>query len=127
MYEFLEKLKKWMLITILGCGGSLALIAFIRGISVPGLRYYPTIYYGESYRYLSYLSTIREILPLILMVFVSIAAILFVLWLLVKRPKPLVSLIHIVIIATIAFLVWDFLIWSMPYVIKEILRLFYWY
>jgi mannose/fructose/N-acetylgalactosamine-specific phosphotransferase system component IID len=127
MYEFLEKLKKWMIITFVGCGGALALIAFIGGFFVPGIRYYPH-YYKYSYRfsvYENYLMEIRQILALVLLVFVAVAAVLFVMWLLVKRPKPLVSLIRITIIAIIALYVWALLIWAIPYLVKYIILLFY--
>ena len=127
MYEFLEKLKKWMIITFVGCGGALALIAFIGGLHVPSIRYYPR-YYKYSYRfsvYENYLIKIREIPVLVLMVFVAVATVLFLMWLLVKRPKPLVSLIRIIIIAIIGVIVWDLLIWAIPYLVKYIILLFY--
>ena len=122
MYEFLEKLKKWMIITFVGCGGALALIAFIRGFFLPSIKHYPN-YYKYAYKpyvYEDYLIEIREIPVLVLMVFVAIAAVLFVMWLLVKRPKPLVSLISITIIAIIGVIVWDLLISAIPHWVRYI-------
>ena len=147
MYEFLEKLKKWMIITFVGCGGALALIAFFSGFSVysienfhSGLIHsYRSLDAGQGYYwyfrnygldaydayYYNFLWEIRALVPMILFVFVAIATILFVVWLFVKRPKPLVSLIRITIIAIIAVIVWDLLIWAMPYLIRNIILLFY--
>lgn len=146
MYEFLEKLKKWMIITFVGCGGALALIAFIGGFSVYSIKnfhsglihsyslyvgqgnYWYSPHYGldtyDAYYY-NFLWEIRALVPMILFAFVAVALVLFVVWLLVKRPKPLVSLIRITIIAIIALIVWDLLIWAIPYLVREIILLFY--
>ena len=128
MYEFLEKLKKWMIITFVGCGGALALIAFIGGFIPPTtifwFRYEDGVYnYGDYYY--NFLLGIRALVPMILFTFVAVALVLFVVWLFIKRPKPLVSLIRITIIAIIAVIVWDLLIWAMPYLIRNIILLFY--
>ena len=148
MYEFLEKLKKWMIITFVGCGGALALIAFIGGFfaltsicnfNSELIHSYESMDVGKGYLwyhyeyglykydayYYNFLWEIRALVPMILFTFVAVALVLFVAWLFVKRPKPLVSLIRITIIAIIAVIVWDLLIWAIPYLVKYIILLFY--